>query len=61
MRDNREEKELIWSIFGRENIIDRLGDLIAHTHEEVHLIADWRLLQEGIAPALRKVSSDVEV
>jgi predicted transcriptional regulator len=55
------EEELIWSIYGKERIIDRLIDLIEPAKQEVRLIAQWDLLKDGIADALLGLPAKVSV
>jgi sugar-specific transcriptional regulator TrmB len=61
MKEDRTQQELIWSIYGKEHIIDRLVDLITPVRKEVRLIAHWYLLSEGIAELLLGLSPDIVV
>jgi sugar-specific transcriptional regulator TrmB len=51
--------ELIWSIYGKEHILDHLVDLIEQAEQEVRLIAHWDLIQGKVADALLHLPPDV--
>jgi DNA-binding MarR family transcriptional regulator len=57
----RGDGELIWSIYGREHIRERLADLIERAETEVFLIAYWDLLQGKVAEALLHRSPHLRV
>jgi sugar-specific transcriptional regulator TrmB len=61
LRKEGGEGELIWSIYGREHIVNRLIDLIEGAKQEVRLIAHWDLLQGEVADALLSLSREVNV
>ncbi|MDD1678917.1 MAG: TrmB family transcriptional regulator [Methanomicrobiales archaeon] len=57
----RGEEELIWSIYGKEHIIDRLVDLIEGAKVDIRLMAHWDLLQGEVADALIGIPPAVKV
>jgi Predicted transcriptional regulators len=56
-----EEGELIWSIYGRDHILDHVVDLIEGATREVRLIAHWDLLKGRVAEALLALPPEVQV
>jgi sugar-specific transcriptional regulator TrmB len=55
------EGELIWSIYGRDHILDKLVNLIEGAGQEVHLVAHWDMLRGPVAEALLKLPTEVTV
>ncbi len=53
------EGELIWSIYGREHIQDRLVDLIEGSEHHLQLIAHWDLLRGKVSDALLRLPPGV--
>jgi sugar-specific transcriptional regulator TrmB len=55
------EQELIWSIYGNENIRTRILDLIGNAQSSIRIIFYWGLVKEEIKDLLVEVSSRVPV
>jgi len=45
-------QEMIWSIYGEENIRSRLSELISHASEQVQIITSWSFLKNNLLEAL---------
>jgi Predicted transcriptional regulators len=55
------EQELIWSIYGNENISTRILDLISNAQSSIRIIFYWALVNDEIKDMLIGVSSRVLV
>lgn len=60
-RQQKGEQELIWSIYGTENIRTRILDLIGNAQSSIRIIFYWGLVKEEIKDLLVEVSSRVPV
>jgi hypothetical protein len=58
---DRGDEELIWSSFGRDNIISRLLDLITNARDEVQVISYGGFLSEDLVGGLKKRSVSVRI
>jgi sugar-specific transcriptional regulator TrmB len=61
VQKGRGEGELIWSIYGKEHIVDRLVDLIGDAKQEVRMIAHWDLLKGEVADTMLALPPEVQV
>lgn len=49
---DRGAQDLIWTIYGTENILSRLAEALTHAEEEVRILACWKLIKKSILPML---------
>ncbi len=49
---NRGAQDLIWTIYGNENIMSRLADALTHAEEEIRILSCWKLIKNSIIPLL---------
>lgn len=57
----RGNQELIWTIYGEENIRTRLADMFKHAEQSVAMLATWELLQGSVLEVLTSVPESVDV
>jgi sugar-specific transcriptional regulator TrmB len=60
-RQHKGEQELIWSIYGTENIRTRILDLVRNAQSSVRIIIYWGLVKEEIEELITEISSRVPV
>ncbi len=58
---DRGARELIWTIYGEENIKTRLADLFRSAEKSVEVLATRDLLHETVLPLLESIPDAVEV
>ena len=50
----RENQELIWSIYGRENILNKLSDLTSDVETDLRALCNWQFFEPYITEALKR-------
>ncbi len=59
--EERGDQELIWSIYGQENILGRLGEAFRNAERSVYMVVNGSLLSGSILPLLKPVLGSVAV
>ncbi len=59
--EGRGDQELVWTIYGEENIRTRLAVMFRSAERSVEVLATWPLLREGVLPLLDPVPDSVPV
>jgi sugar-specific transcriptional regulator TrmB len=54
-------QELIWSIYGRENILHRLNELIASANSEVKILCTGNLLEKNLLETLENRNGTIRI
>ncbi|WP_048145214.1 TrmB family transcriptional regulator [Methanosphaerula palustris] len=49
---DRGAQDLIWTIYGTENIMSRLAEALTHAEEEVWILSCWKMIEKSILPML---------
>ena len=49
---DRGAPEMIWTIYGTENIMSRLAEALTHAEEEVRILSCWKLIKNTVLPML---------
>lgn len=58
---DRGSQELIWSIYGEDNIRSRLMDMISRTRTDLRIISNWQFLKGELAEQIRDCERRVSV
>ena len=59
--ESRGSQELIWTIYGEENIKTRLSDMFRGAERSVEMLVAGSLLQGGVLPLLKSIPESVQV
>lgn len=59
--EGRGNQELIWSIYGEENIKTRLADMFQSAEQSVEILASWHLLEGAVLALLEPIPDSVQV
>ena len=59
--ESRGNQELIWTIYGEENIKTRLSDMFRSAEQSVEMLVAGSLLQESVLPLLKSIPGSVQV
>lgn len=59
--EGRGNQELIWTIYGEENIKTRLADMFRSAERSVEMLVAWNLLQGSVLSLLEPVPDSVQV
>jgi len=59
--EGRGNQELIWTIYGEENIKNRLSDMFRGAEQSVEMLVAGSLLQGGVLPLLKSIPESVQI
>ncbi|ABN56420.1 MULTISPECIES: TrmB family transcriptional regulator [Methanoculleus] len=59
--EGRGDRELVWTIYGEENIRTRLAGMFGSAERSVEVLATWDILQGGVLPLLESAPDSVPV
>ncbi|MFA5614582.1 MAG: helix-turn-helix domain-containing protein [Methanoculleus sp.] len=59
--ESRGNQELIWTIYGEENIKNRLSDMFRGAEQSVEMLVAGSLLQGGVLPLLKSIPESVQI
>jgi hypothetical protein len=59
--EGRGDQELIWTLYGEENIRTRLAGMFRSAEQSVEVLATWGLLRESVLPLLDSAPDSVPV
>ncbi|HOI12701.1 MAG TPA: helix-turn-helix domain-containing protein [Methanoculleus sp.] len=59
--ESRGDQELVWTIYGEENIRTRLAGMFRSAERSVEVLATWDLLRGGVLPLLDSVPDSIPV
>jgi HTH-type transcriptional regulator, sugar sensing transcriptional regulator len=59
---DRGAQDLIWTIYGTDNIMGRLAEALTHAEEEILILTCWKLINSRLLPMLTEgVKRDVRI
>ncbi|MCK8519110.1 TrmB family transcriptional regulator [Methanoculleus sp. 7T] len=59
--EGRGNQELIWTVYGEENIKTRLADMIRSAEQSVEMLVSWNLLEGAVLALLEPLPDSVQV
>ncbi|WP_353743245.1 helix-turn-helix domain-containing protein [Methanoculleus sp. DTU007] len=60
-REGRGNRELVWTIYGEENIRTHLAEMFQSAERSVEVLATWDLLREGVLALLDTVPDSAQI